>query len=107
MPCECYATAAGAERAAMWKRIRPPDGHIPIQGPMAYSAILPHGRSPVYMVDMARLTPAEFERLVQEVAACFNSAAAEVRQQCRQAGMPMPAQEVLVTVCPMHRGLAG
>lgn len=107
MPCECYATAAGADRAAMWKRIRPPDGHIPIQGPMAHPAILPYGRDTVYMVDMARLTPAEFERLVQEVAASFNSGVEDVRQQCRHDGLPMPVSEVLVTVCPMHRGLAG
>lgn len=100
MPCECYATTEG-ERAAMWKRIRPPDGRIPIQGPIATPALLLGEQELVYFVDVARLTPEEFERLAQEVAAMFHEDADEVRREILEHGMPVKPG-ILVHVCPMH-----
>lgn len=100
--CQCIAFALDPGRQAMWKRIRPPDGHLPVRSPLPQEASVLGEKVPVYFVDLARLTPEQFDRMVSETVSKFGGDRRQTAEAIRQYGMPVKAVDVLVRWCPLH-----
>ena len=101
--CKCYAVATDPERLAMWKRIFPPDGHVPITCPIPVGvANLAGQRGEFYLVDLDRVSTGALEDLVYEMANKFDLAPTEVRKDIRESGIPVKADAVMISWCQIH-----
>lgn len=101
--CQCYAKAVDSERQEMWKRIFPPDGKVPITCPIPIGrANLAGQEAEFYLVDFDRVSHAEKEALIYEVAEKFNLAPIEIRRDIETQGCPVKADSVFVAWCKTH-----
>lgn len=100
--CQCYATAIEPERQERWKRIFR-DGKIPITCPIPVS----HGNlagqeADFYLIDFDRVSFAEKEALIFEMAEKFDLAPVEIRRDIEKQGAPVKAESVCVAWCKKH-----
>jgi len=101
--CQCFARAVDPERQEMWKRIFPPDGNVPITCPIPVGrANLAGQEVEFYLIDFDRVTHAEKEALIYEMAEKFNLAPAEIRRDIENQGAPIKAESVIVSWCKKH-----
>jgi len=101
--CKCYAIAVDQERLAMWKRIFPPDGHVPITCPIPIGkGNLAGDITEFYLVDLDRVSPAALEDLIHEMAEKFNLSPREVRKDIQEKGVPIKADGVMTSWCQIH-----
>lgn len=86
-------------RAANWLKVFGRLDGIPLLSEVRVLADLPGKPSVwVYMLDVAKLTDEERLRLVDHIAATFNFSAEEVARDLYTVGVPMLAEDVVVTV---------
>jgi len=101
--CQCFARAVDPERQEMWKRIFPPDGNVPITCPIPVGrANLAGQEVEFYLIDFDRVTHAEKEALIYEMAEKFNLAPVEIRRDIENQGAPIKAESVIVSWCKKH-----
>lgn len=100
--CQCYAKAFDSERQKLWNKIFY-NGKVPITCPVpvGFGNLAGQGAE-FYLIDFDRVSFAEKEALIFEMAERFNLAPAEVRRDIETQGAPVKAEGVLVAWCPMH-----
>ena len=86
-------------RASDWLRVFGRLTDIPLRGPFVIRVNVP-GRSNVraYLLDIAALDPEERLRLVNHIATRFNIPPAEVDRDLDAEGVPILAEDVLVSI---------
>lgn len=101
-----YATLApGSPRAGDWLRVFGRLDHIPLQHVAPQLATLPGFAAAVYiyLLDLARLTPEQYERLVEFISSRFQAPLEEVRAGLAEQGLPLLADDVYaVQVLPLR-----
>lgn len=91
------ATVRDPERKRDWEAMFGTDT-VPIKSPLPDWAVVPGvGRTLVYELNLAVITAAQRERLVEYVTARFGYAATEVEDRLDAEGMPILSNEVVVT----------
>jgi hypothetical protein len=103
--CTCYAVMSSSDpaREALWKRVFPPDGRLPIRSPVAAGmGNFPGGQSPFYLMDMSRVTPEQKQLIIEELARKFHIPEKAVASDIERDGIPVKADDVIVAWCPRH-----
>jgi hypothetical protein len=103
--CVCYAVMNSKDpgRADLWKRIFPQNGHLPIRSPIpAGTGRFPDSESHFYYMDMSRVTPEQKQMIIQELARKFHLTEDEVASDIERVGIPIKADDVMVSWCPLH-----
>ena len=101
--CSCYAVATDPARQAMWLRVFPLDGHVPIKSPViAGTARVKEEKFEFYQVDLARVTPEQRENIIIEMTSKFGLPGVEVRKDLDEKGLIVKAENVIVSWCPLH-----
>ena len=100
--CQCYAKAVDPERQKLWELIFY-EGKVPITCPVPVGiGSLAGQESEFYLVDFDRVSHAEKELLIMEMARKFNLAPIEVRQYIEDKGCPVKADSLIVSWCKLH-----
>lgn len=100
--CKCYARAIDPERQKMWEKIFY-GGKVPITCPVPVGrANLAGQEADYFLVDFDRVSPAEKELLIFEIADKFDLAPKEVRDDIERQGCPIKAEHILVVWCKRH-----
>lgn len=88
-------------RAADWEKIFHRLHDIPLRGPLPMPVHLPGiGVKQAYMLDLSAITLDERQRLVEHLAERFNLLPVQVEYDLDRVGVPILADEVLISVPP-------
>jgi hypothetical protein len=101
--CECYATISKDDpRSEIWRHVKA-DGQIPLKHPLVVTATGgPFVGEKFYEGDPSRLTGEEKVRLVERLCEKFELTADEVRHELDMGILPIRADNVIVSICPLH-----
>jgi len=100
--CQCYAKAVDPERQKLWDKIFY-DGKVPITCPLPVGVgNLAGQEAEFYLIDFDRVSYAEKELLISEMAEKFDLAPVEVKKDIEDRGCPVKAESVIVSWCKLH-----
>lgn len=94
-----------SSRYADWMRVFGTN-QVVLKSPLAHAGIFPGvGKKDCYDVDLAALTPAQRERMILHISERFDIPLEEVRAELDNVGMPILADDVIVTIHNPQRWL--
>lgn len=101
--CACYAVCIDPERKAVFERIFP-GGRVPIKSPVPVckDRFADGGIYYYYSVDMNRVSAELRLKAVEEIVAKFKLSPDGVSHEVDVKGIPLRADDLIVTWCPSH-----
>ncbi len=105
MPKDFEVTVTDSQRAGDWIKTLG-SSTVSVMSPIPQLVNLPgHPSALVYMLDLACLTPDQRARLVAHIAQHFNIPAAEVERDLDRQGVPILADDCIVSIANSQKWL--
>ena len=105
MPKDFTVTVTNPERAAQWREMIGSDT-VCVQSPIPEPADLPgHPHALIYLVDLHELNPGQIARLVESLSRRFGLSPEEANRELQERGIPILADDCIVTVAHPQRWL--
>lgn len=99
--CECYAETTDPERKELWGKIFC-EGKVPIC-PFLHNGTLLGQPAQFFLVDFSRVSHAQEENLISELAEKFALTPEEVRGDIANHGVPVRVEDIALSLCAMHK----
>ena len=101
--CTCYLVVTDQERVEEYSLVFGPEGHIPIESPVPRpTALRDKGMKDAYFVALGRLAPDQLRLLKERISIQFQFPYNAVDEQLSKRGLPIRAENTVVTWCPVH-----